>query len=110
MGRRREVWLLIPGFPDYEVSDRGRVRNARTLRLLKPQPNRKRHPYYRVKLGRARMYVHVAVLEAFEGPRWTGEDALHLNDDTSDNRLDNLKWGPISANRHNRTSFGRRVA
>lgn len=42
--------------------------------------------------------VHVAVLEAFVGPRPEGCVCRHLNGDKLDNRLENLRWGSRSEN------------
>jgi hypothetical protein len=37
-------------------------------------------------------HVHVAVLEAFAGPRPDGFDCCHWNDNRLDNRIENLRW------------------
>ncbi len=89
---------MIPGHEGYEVSDHGRVRNARTLHVLSPG----RGKYLQVTLGnRAKnKYVHHLVLMAFVGPRPDGMECLHRNSDNYDNRLENLHWGTSSENKH----------
>ena len=36
LGQDSENWRVITGFPNYQVSDLGRVRSTRTWRILKP--------------------------------------------------------------------------
>lgn len=59
--------------------------------------------YVQVKLaaGQPRpknVFVHRLVLEAFVGPCPPGLEIRHLNDDPSDNRLDNLAYGTSREN------------
>lgn len=61
--------------------------------------------YCRVQLranqGRGRRltrYVHRLVLEAFIGPCPDGQQALHGDRDTANNRLTNLRWGTPAEN------------
>lgn len=111
-----EEWLPILGWEDtYEVSNLGRVRslprvvqhsNGRTLhlsgRILRPGTSKGRDKYLRVGLcrdGELNMKkVHLLVAEAFIGPRPKGAVCRHLNDDPSDNRVENLRWGTASEN------------
>lgn len=102
-----EIWKPIPGWPNYEVSDLGQVRNinGRVLR-----PTRRSHSYLAVDLHRGdemrRAYVHRLVLEAFVGPCPAGHETHHDNDVSTDNRLINLRWSThatnISARNHSR--------
>ena len=102
-----ELWLPIPGWPNYEVSDLGRVRNING-RVLKPFT--KSHSYLAVDLHHGdamrRAYVHRLVLESFVGACPAGCEAYHVNDVATDNRLANLRWTPhahnISNRRHSR--------
>jgi hypothetical protein len=69
-------------------------------KVLRPFPDP--HNHQKVKLcmdGRnVRVYVHVAVLEAFVGQRPPGAEGRHRNDDPLDNRLANLQWGTHAEN------------
>lgn len=61
------------------------------------------HPYTRINvkdaLGKARTFLaHVWVLEAFVGPRPPGALGRHLDDDQTNNRLENLAWGTPAEN------------
>lgn len=116
-----EIWKPVLGFEGlYEVSDRGRVRSlcrntrsgVRGGRLLRPQPDVSGHR--RVTLYRngrpERRFVHVAVLEAFVGPRpLQSMEALHGNGTPSDNFVANLRWGSRAENAQDRLAHGRQV-
>lgn len=100
----REHWIPAPGFPGYQVSTRGRVRNASTGRVLhhatKLYPST-RYPAANLPSGGKFRSVrtHVLVCEAFWGPRPAGHEAAHVNGDRSDTRPTNLEWQTVSRNR-----------
>jgi hypothetical protein len=50
--------------------------------------------------------VHRLVLEAFVGPCPPGLEGCHRNDDSSDNRLENLYWGTHRQNMADRERNG----
>lgn len=107
-----ETWRSIDGYPDYEVSDRGRVRSVKKEphRILKPQ----RHTGgYRIVTfwhgGVPTIHlVHKLVLTVFVGPRPDGTQACHGNGDRTDNRVENLRWDTPSANQADRIRHGTR--
>ena len=89
----KEEWVVIEGYPNYAVSNLGRVVNITRDTMLKPRPNDEGH--LRVSLsfeGRVRdFYIRRLVAAAFfEGydPR---EQVFHWNDDKEDNTLINLR-------------------
>jgi hypothetical protein len=85
-----EVWVEIPGKPGYVVSNLGQVMSP-FGRILKPQKNGK-YGYVGVCLGKGpRYYLHRLVAAAFIGDG-EGLDVDHINGDTSDNRLSNLRY------------------
>lgn len=88
----------VPGYEgSFEVPNLGRVRNALT-RPIRKQYRRWGSGYCQVSVrtpdGKVRsVYVHRAVLEAFNPPSGTSRmESHHRNFDTSDNRLVNLEW------------------
>jgi len=105
-----EQWLPVVGYEGaYEVSDLGRVRSVDRRRLggamirgriLKPRPL----PNGRLRVSLARLgtatdaYVYRLVLGAFIGPCPVGMEALHWDDDSSNNALVNLRWGTRTDN------------
>jgi hypothetical protein len=100
-----EIWKTIPGYGGYEASDQGRVRNAATLRVLKPWDNG--NGYFFVSLGAGnKRRVHHLVLEAFKGPRPCNLDGCHDNGVRSDNRADNLRWDTRAGNFADKIAHG----
>ena len=93
-----EIWKEHPIYSDYEVSNRGRIRSNKTStpRVLKAHPNPR---YLVVRLRHDKRYVtryvHRLVLETFVGP---GEVCLHLDNDPTNNSLENLQWGTQADN------------
>ena len=101
-----EIWhkCEVP-YTRYEVSNLGRVRNARTGRVLRLRPGNKGYLivdlYY--KGQRKSCKVHNLVATAFvEGWR-EGLQVNHKNGVKTDNRAENLEWVTASENvRHSR--------
>jgi len=96
-----EQWRPVVGFDGYMVSNLGRVYSGRSNKCLKPQPSGAGH--LRVALRREGTthlrLLHRVVLRAFVGPCPAGNEALHADDNPSNNKLGNLRWGTRSDNR-----------
>lgn len=127
MGYKKEVWKTIPGYPHYQVSDKGRVRSLdRTIKmsrggkyntiyektikgqLLKPGRNTKQG-HVTVSLGRYNsINVHRLVMLAFKGQCPKGKEVLHINGKADDNRLINLRYGTRSENNRDISRHGKR--
>ena len=92
-------WADLPGHEDfYRVSNDGVVWSKIRGRVLKPRATKSGHLITHLSRPDRRVMVHVAVLEAFVGPRPEGQVARHLNGVPDDNVLGNLKWGTVSEN------------
>lgn len=89
-----EVWVEV-GVAQYEVSNFGRVINARTGRELKASPDK--NGYLRVALynngNRFDVYVHRLVARAFFLNYAPGVEVKHRNDTKTDNTVLNLTLG-----------------
>lgn len=95
-----EEWRWVPGYEGrYAVSNRGRVYSYKGKgKYLKPYPDTSGHLAIRLFPQCIYRQVHSLVLEAFVGPCPADEERRHLNDDPSNNSLDNLDYGTHGQN------------
>lgn len=96
-------WRVVPGFPDYSVSELGEVLSTRRgkPRVLKPDVDKGGH--CRVDLtspdGNAKTCkVHQLVMLSFVGPRPDGLLVRHLDGNPANNTAANLAYGTYSEN------------
>lgn len=88
-----EKWLPHPKYKQYLVSSSGRIKGfeGRLKKLVLDKTG-----YFTVGIshkGRAHTYkVHRLVLETHVSPRPDGLVCAHLNGNSQDNRLENLRW------------------
>ena len=92
---RKEIWKGIRGYIGlYDVSNFCRIRSLKhgKVRILKPF--KEKDGYLHVELYKNRkgkkFYVHRLVWEAFNGAIPEGMQVNHINEDKTDNRLENL--------------------
>jgi hypothetical protein len=109
----KETWETVSGYPIYEVSDRGLVRNKRTKEIKTARPDN--DGYLKVTLidsadGKKthRKSVHRLVAEAFLGGKHDDLQVNHKNGIKNDNRVENLEWVTCSENVKHAYSTGLR--
>lgn len=93
----REVFLPTD-VDGYEVSNFGAIRNTRTGELLSPWLNDSGYPKVNLGARSRQRYVHLLVLEAWEGKRPAGMQTCHQFDVKSDNWLAHLRFGTPGEN------------
>lgn len=119
-----ESWRPVADFPDYLVSDRGRIMRVTRGGNNFVQPGRvlktriERNGYERVGLynenGVTRVTVHAVVCRAFHGPPPSPHhEVAHRDGSRDNNHASNLRWLTRSQNqaekrRHGTAQTGRR--
>lgn len=105
----QEIWRPIPSLPQYLASSAGRI--MRVPHSV-PMQNGGRRYYggeptfgvladgrYRFNFRGKNYKVHRLVCEAFAGPPpFADAVCMHLNEDATDNRPENLAWGTQKEN------------
>lgn len=98
-----EVWKPINDFPDYWVSDKGRIYSNISNSFIYGTPNvRSGHIDVSLQRGGVRYhrYLHRLVADAFIPNPYNYPIVRHLNDDPYDNSVINLAWGTQYDNTH----------
>lgn len=111
-----EEWKDIKNYPDYMVSNQGRVKSLNFKRTGKEQVLRcckGKDGYLAVKLyknGKLKNFkVHRLVSEAFI-PNTNNKPFIdHINTDKTDNRVENLRWVTSKENSNNPLTKGKQV-
>ena len=100
---QEEIWKEIDGFPSYEISNLGHVRNKRTQKIKRTYLDN--DGYEKITLisfvnGKQtyRKTIHRLVAEAFLGGPHPNLQVNHKNGIKNDNRLKNLEWVTGSQN------------
>lgn len=109
----KENWAQIRDFPNYKISNLGRIKNDMTGMILKPSLNSCGYP--KVDLCRnGKKYtknIHRLVAEYFIENHNNKPEVNHKNGDKLDNRVVNLEWVTKSENNmHKCRVLGKKAA
>lgn len=105
-----EIWKVIPGFPKYECSSFGKIKNIKTNHLLQQIPDKNGYlvlNLYRDENGfaiRHHKRVSRVVCRTFYGePEDPTMVCDHIDRCRINNYYKNLHWATLEENRNNRT-------
>lgn len=95
-----EVWSDIPGFPNYLVSNAGRIWSDYSNGFLRPYSMNGYHIGVGLRCNgyRHSLYVHQLVAKAFVPNPRNLPLVRHLDDDPFNNYFENLAWGTQTEN------------
>ena len=93
----KEIWKDIDGFPHYQVSTLGRVRNKDTSYLIKPLLSASGYMCVRIRrqpgdYDKPAVNIHRAVAEAFLEGYEPGLQVNHKDGNKLNNIVSNLEW------------------
>ncbi len=104
------IWACVRGFPDYYVSDDGRVSSTKRVRPVVLKSATDKDGYLRVMLCRQSEKVfkpvHQLVLETHVGSRPRGYHASHVDGCRVNNRVENLVWESPTMNERRKVRHG----
>lgn len=98
-----EIWKDIKGYEGlYQVSNMGRVKNIKFNRLIKENLYGPKRNYVQIELSkkskRKKFKLHRLVAEAFLANPTNYPLVMHLDNNTLNNKVENLQWGTYSMN------------
>ncbi len=110
----KERWRDVVGYEGfYQVSDMGRVKRMVSIKCKQERlrkPVKTRYGYLSVSLYKYnqenKMFIHRLVLMAFVGPPRTDDVTRHLDGNSTNNNLTNLKWGTHKENTQDSIKHG----
>lgn len=94
------TWKIVPGFPDYEVSEHGDLRRGTKYRKPERVQGTGRKRFKLSREGRTyAITAHRLVALAFVGPQpFAGAEVCHKDGFMHNNHFSNLRWGTRGAN------------
>ena len=98
--KNKEKWKNVDGFENYLVSNKGRIMNSKTGKILKPRDDRKGYQYVDLyKDGKSKsLKVHRLVAQSFVKNPYHLETVNHLDEVKDNNKADNLEWLSLADN------------
>lgn len=99
---KKEIWRIVKNYPDYMVSNKGRVKSLvyRKERMLKPGYGSNGYLTVGLTKNKKRITntVHRLICQVFIPNPENKPETNHINGIKTDNRIENLEWCTRSEN------------
>ena len=100
-----EIWKNIENYPDYMVSNLGRVKSIKFGKEKLLKHSKDKYGYFKVLLSKngksKNLKIHRLVAKAFIPNPDNKEFIDHINTNKTDNRVENLRWCTCKENQNN---------
>lgn len=95
-----EIWKELDDLPNYEISNRGRLRNKNTLRILKTRVSKLGYEHITITYGGEKYFraIHRLVAKAFLINPGNKPEVNHIDENKLNNHVSNLEWMTKSEN------------
>ena len=99
-----EVWKPVVDYPEYEVSNIGRVRKGKKIKKISNNEKKYGITYTHANIRAKNKEVHQLVLSTFRPNTapWLYDRVDHIDGDGTNNNLYNLRWSNATLNMLNR--------
>ena len=99
-----ETFKLIPNFPNYEISNLGNVRNVTTTKTRNPSFDSSGYKQIDLRYNKTRktFKIHRLIAMAFIPNVGNKECIDHIDNNRTNNNIDNLRWATRSENSQNK--------
>lgn len=106
-----EKWVPIKGLSNYEVSDKGRVKNSKTGRIMKSNKNSRGYEVICLRHNNTQVTkrVHRLVADNFYDGDHEGFDVNHIDGNKTNNNLSNLEFCTRSENLNHAFKTGLKI-
>ena len=106
------MWKQIDGFQNYEINDKGEVRNIQSGKILKPWIGVGGYVYINPTNGHGKPMpkrLHRLVAKAFVPNPYNKPQVNHKDGDKTNNCADNLEWVTNQENRNHAVKLGLQI-
>lgn len=102
--RNQEIFRAVDRYPNYEISSHGRIRNAKTGRILKSNMDKQGYCITRLSHENKKetLSVHRLVAKAFIENNQNTNVVDHIDRNRANNNFENLRWTNQAGNQRNR--------
>lgn len=106
-----EVWKTIPDLPRYDISNRGRLRNTNTGKILKTRISRLGYEAVTISYNKVKYFrsIHRLVAQSFIPNPQNKPEVNHIDENKLNNDITNLEWVTRKENVNHGTWIERKI-